>query len=161
MTHENETKRYPLDFDAIAKGDQWTPDELEQITSTRRGTTQYQFACLELRMRIMRECLDRGKPVTAAMVKGSLRVLTDEEASLYNAKIFRVGQRKSARSLGRLSRVNIANLTESQKQEHERNILVFGRMLAASRRAQRGQLKLIAHARQVPGITQQQDSGLG
>jgi hypothetical protein len=148
----SDVRRFPIDFDAVQKGDSWAPDVLEELTSTRRGTVSYQFACLELRARIMRECLDRGKPVTVAMVKGSLRVLTDEEAALYNVKTFKSGLRRSVRSVKRLARVNPANLNEAQRAEHERNLTLCSLMMTAARKARRERLQVTAHVRSVPGL---------
>lgn len=149
-----QVRHYPLNFDEIQKGDQWTLDEIEKITGQIRDTVSYQFAVMALKDRIFRECRDRGKHVTLAIIKGSLRVLTDEEAALYNARSFRQGFRRSMRSFVRMSKVNTNGLTDSQKGEHERNLVVYGRMLQAARSGKKEALKATAVKRDVPGLPQ-------
>lgn len=148
---EQDIQYFPLDFDSLKKGDNITPDRLEQLTERKRGTDGYNLAVLALRERIVRECRDRGKHFTVAVVKGSLRVLTDEEAALYNAKTFRAGFRRSGKSLRRLTRVNTEMLSESQKKDHERNVLVFGKMLQAAQSA-RAAIAATPHKRSTPGL---------
>lgn len=149
---DEEIKYYPLDFDALNKGDQIPQERLEEITGTRRGTQEHSFAVLALRGRIMAELRDRGKHVSVRISHGALQVLTDEQAAVYNVRLFRHGLRKSVRSYKRLANVNAQGLDSAQKRDHDRNLLVLGKMLAAARRARREELKVTAHVRSVPGL---------
>ena len=153
MTEEHEIQYYPLDFDALEKGQAWTPDDLERLTEKGRGTDPYRWAVLAIKDRIVRECKDRGKEFTLAVVKGCLRILTDEEAAVYNASAFRAGIRRSRRSYRRLARtVDAAKLTEGQAKDHERNLLVCGRVLVAAKAARSEALSVSVHSRSVPGL---------
>jgi hypothetical protein len=145
---------FPLDFDALKKGDEIEADRLESITNTKRGTDQYNLAVLALRARIMQELKDRGKFVTVAVVKGCLRLLTDEQAALYNARMYRAGFQRAGRSLKRLAKVDVGNLTDQQKQDHERTLLVFGKMLQAAKTARR-EIAATPYQRTLPGIPHQ------
>lgn len=157
LSNIEKVQYYPLDFDSIQKGDAWATDELERLTGKRRDTTEYQFAVMALKSRIYRELKDRGKRVTLAVVKGALRVLTDEEAALYNARTFRQGFRRSVRSFSRMSTVNQAGMTERQKADHERNLIVYGRMLQAARNGKKQALRATAVKRDVPGLPEGSD----
>jgi len=149
--NEQDIQYFPLDFDSLQKGDSIAPDRLERLTNRKRGTDGYNLAVLALRERIVRECKDRGKHFTVALVKGSLRILTDEEAALYNVRTFRAGFRRSGKSLRRLSKVNTAALSDQQKADHERNLIVFGKMLQAARSA-RAAIAATPHQRTTPGL---------
>ena len=149
--NEQDIQYFPLDFDSLKKGDNITPDRLEKLTGKTRGTDGYNLAVLALRERIVRECKDRGKHFTVAVVKGTLRILTDEEAALYNVRTFRAGFRRSGKSLRRLTKVNVGQLSDQQKRDHERNLLVFGKMLQAARSA-RAAIAATPHQRMTPGL---------
>lgn len=127
-----DVRYFPIDFDAVKKGDSWTPEELERLTEYSRESPHYAFAVLALKSMIVRECRDRNKNFTVAVVKGCLRVLTDEEAAEYNHQMVRSGIRRSVRSFRRLTHVDVANLSISQKCEHDRRVIVYGRMLQAA-----------------------------
>ena len=149
--NEQDIQYFPLDFDALQKGDNITPDRLEKLTERKRGTDGYNLAVLALRERIVRECRDRGKHFTVAVVKGTLRILTYEEAAVYNVRTFRAGFRRSGKSLRRLAKVNTAALTDPQKKDHERNMIVFGKMLQAARSA-RAAIAAEPYKRTTPGL---------
>lgn len=150
---EQQIAYYPLDFDLLKKGDSISPERLEALTQKQRGTDGYNLAVLALRERIVRECRDRGRHFTVALVKGSLRVLTDEEASLYNARTFRAGFKRSSKSLRRLAKVDASQLSDGQKIDHERNLIVLGKVLQAARTARASALLALAgHQRTTPGL---------
>jgi hypothetical protein len=149
--NETDIQYYPLDFDALQKGDVITVDRLEAITGKIRGTQDYQLAVLGLRERIVSECKDRDKFFTVAIVKGCLRILKDDEAAVYNSRTFKMGLRRSRKSLTRLAKVDVGNLDDLQKKSHERNLLVFGKMLQAARSAQKS-ITATPHQRTLPGL---------
>lgn len=149
--NELEIRYFPLDFDALKKGDTIPPDRLEQLTGCERGTSKYQLAVLTLRERIVKECHERGREFTVAIIKGALRILTDSEASLYNARAFKGKFRGAGRALKRAARVDTSNLDDGQKKEHERNLIVFGKMLQAARSA-RAAIAATPHQRTTPGL---------
>ena len=159
--NETDIQYFPLDFDALEKGDVITTDRLEAITGKQRGTQTFQLAVLVLRERIVNECKDRDKFFTVAFVKGNLRILTDEEAAIYNARTFKAGMKRSRKSLTRLAKVDVGKLDDLQKKSHERNLIVFGKMLQAARSAQQQGITASPHARTLPGIPGQVESAEG
>lgn len=146
-----DTKKYPFDVDAISKGDAITVSELEHITGKRYGTDRYDLAVLSLREKLMDALSDAGKPATVCIRKGSLVVLTDADASEYNAK----AQKQSIRSLFRAQSRNIDvdenNLNDSEKQNHERRLIIGGYYVQAIQKARRS-IPSLTHQRSTPKI---------
>lgn len=141
-----------MDFDKLAsrlhKGDSLTCEELENITGHRRRTDGYGLAVLDLRDGLMKAFTDRGRPATVAIIKGKMKVLTDPEATTYNRKAFGNGLRKANRAHSRLGEVDTRALSGEQKQQHERAMLVTGKLLAVIRSTR---AKLAADNRQRQG----------
>jgi hypothetical protein len=145
----NSSERWPLDFDAIAKGDTFTPERLEAMTGHKRGGDAYRFAVLDLRERIMTELAARKRPATVAFVRGCLCVLTDEQASVYTARQCRLKLRGHLRNVRRMRDVCIEKLSAEQRKAHERSLCVET-MIASAARKTRKKLNLESHQRSTP-----------
>lgn len=143
--------RYPMDYDALNKGDVLPAELLERLLRARRGTEVYRLGLLGLRDQVVRECGLRGRHFTVVVRRDQLCVLTDEEAAEYNARAFHHGVRRSKRSLRRLVQVDAAALTAEQRREHERNVLVCGKMLQSALNERR-LLTARPHVRTTPGL---------
>lgn len=142
---------YPLDFDSIKKGDAFTPPQLEVITQKESGTRDYDFAVMGLRDQIMKELESRNRPATVALVRGNLKVLTDEEAAEYNPSQFNAGLQRMRRAHRRcLTTVDMTNLPETQRAKFEHKMICNGKVLEAVASIRR---KLLPkpHERQIPG----------
>lgn len=131
------TEKHPFDFDALKKGDSFTPEVLESITLKQRETKEYSFALLSLREQIETELEARGRPVVVAMVKNNLVILTDEEAQLYTFERFNAAQRAMYRAHRRSMIIDRTNLSEEAEQRHQRQLIVQGAKLAALRSTSR------------------------
>lgn len=145
-----EVKYHPIDFDALNKGDSLSPEQLATITNCQVGTTRYQLAVLRLCDQIQRELDDRGKQVTVAVKKGFVCVLTDEEASIHNNRLFSRHRRGQWRSHARNMQVDVSQLSQESRAAHERNLIVNSAVLAAMREAKR--VALQSHKRSTPGL---------
>jgi hypothetical protein len=130
-------ERYPIDYDALKKGDSIGPGRLVEILGVRQTHPRWQLKLLALQQEIERELWDRGKPWTVAIRKGFIAVLTDSEAAEYNRRRFLSAQRSLHRSHRRNSAVDQANLAESERAMHHRAIHVEGVQLAAMLAARR------------------------
>jgi hypothetical protein len=150
----------PIDFDAIQKGDALSPSQLEEITGKKQGTSAYAFAVMQLSQRIANECASRGKIFTIAIVQQHLRVLTDEEASVYNDKQYRAKWRGMKRNHFNNMAVDASKLSDSQRSKHERNILVQAGLLAAGDKERR-RLIVQAHQRTTPGLPSTESGNKG
>lgn len=145
---------FPLDFDALKKGDVISLGQLQEITQEKYGSDAYRFKLMKLSERIQDELDDRGLPVTVASEGGELKILTDPEASNYNGMYFRTRMRQMMRAHRRAMAVERENLTELQKQEHDRRVEVQGRYVGALI-GEKEKLAVEACERSVPGRIQQ------
>jgi hypothetical protein len=141
-------ERFPFDYDALGKGDVITVERLQDLTGLTYGTTAFSLQVLRYQKVIEDELLARGRAVTVCSEKGSLRILTDAEASEYGAKLFASRFRQMMTAHRGCLRVDVTNLDDEQKAAHGRTLLTQGAMLAAARTAKRE--SLTAHERVTP-----------
>lgn len=152
------TVPYPMDFDAITKGDYIQPDEVERITHMDRNTRDYGLGVMKLQERIERECADRGYPVVTKQEKGGISILTDEEAVAYceRAFILKMGGMRTAH--GKMLQIDRKELSEESAKQLDRNTHVNGWTLKAMWAGRRESFKSLAHVRTVPGLPQEIDT---
>jgi hypothetical protein len=144
---------YPVDYSTLAKGSVIEAEQCEHIIGKRRDHRLYSVELLRLRQRIMRDMRKRGTPVTVRTVNGSLEVLTDAQASVYNARQGRSGLRRHVRTHHRNLEVDTSKLTAEELKDHERRVLRSARLIQAINSV-RQQLKIEARPRVAPAISQ-------
>lgn len=140
------TDKYPLDFDAIFKGQVITQAELEQITGKKSGTDEYQFALLSLQSMIQ----EKTSCTVKISNKVELKVLTDEEASQHNYKLFLQNVRGMRSRFELNTAVDVAELSEGQRTKHERNLVVQSLYVQAITTTAK-QIAVESHKRRLPG----------
>jgi len=143
---------FPLDFDLLDKGDVIAAETVEAATGCKRDDPRYSLKMLGFKEQISKELRRRGRIVTIKAEDCSLRVLTDEEASEYNPRRLSVCLRQAAEAHVRNLAVDVANLSDDRRKEHERTIVVNGRLLQAVSR-ERKSIALECHERKTPGLT--------
>lgn len=114
--------RYPIDFDALKKGDVISVEALIRITGLKPNEDGYPWAVMQLRSRIEEELEVRGYPVTLAQIKGDLHILEDAEASSYNWSTHNKAIRGLYKSYRRNRSVDISALDEDQKRQHSKRL---------------------------------------
>lgn len=70
-----------FDWRCLRKGDVISVEDLEKITGQKRDTQKFQFAVLQLRLRIERDSAMAQTPLLTAQERGALKVMCDAEAS--------------------------------------------------------------------------------
>lgn len=137
----------------LHEGDSLSSQQLCVITGASGGTDEFRLAVLGLRNDLMREFRSRGRPATVILSKGALAVLTHEEAVTYNRRAFDLGLRKANRAYRRLGDVDARALSADVKKQHERALLVTGKVLAVIK-STKSQLssECRTHARATPVI---------
>lgn len=148
---EFEATPFPLDFDALKKGDVISEDRLEAITSEKRETKEYQFKAMSLADRIEREMAERGLSVYAVVRREKIRILTDDEAKEHTQRLGLQAVRKLFRAVRKGGAVDTTGFTIEQKQEHERQIIMLGRYAAAIKQVRR-ELTVEPTTRTVPTL---------
>ena len=144
------TDKYPLDFEAIFKGQHITQQELEQITGKKAGTDEYQFALLGLQQQIQ----NKTNCTVKISNKYELQVLTDEEASRHNYKLFVQNMRSMRTRFDLNASVDVSELSDEQRPKHERNLVVQGLYIQALAQT-RKQIAVSGHKRTLPAKTKE------
>ena len=144
-------QKYPLDFDALKKGDVISVEQQEDIFKIKAANDAFAFKSLALRQRIEKELALRGLPVTVRHDHGALVICTDPDASAYNDRM----RGKTLRAFGRAHRRNLAvdrsKLDSPGLETHDRKNGIYGAVLAAALKVRR-RMVLKAAERQTPGL---------
>lgn len=148
MTEE----RYPLDIEKVTKGFVLTVDEVERINRTTRGSKEHGLGLLKLQGWMESELEGRGCCWVIKQESEGLRVLTDAEASTYQEKRRQEDVRSILRGHRKLLHVDANVLTDEERAEHNRRVLVGGYFVQALAHA-RKQVRSLAHKKQeaLPG----------
>jgi hypothetical protein len=123
----NGLSKYPLDFDSLTKGHTLTSEKLSEVTGKKPGTDEYRYAVLGLQALIH----ERTDLTVKIQVDGSLRVLTDPEASDHNHKLLLQALRVVPRRHEMMIHVDVDNLTEEQCKRHDQRLLLQSRYVSA------------------------------
>jgi hypothetical protein len=130
---DNGLEKYPLNFDSINKGDTLSCEKLQHVTGKTPGTDEYRYAILGLQALIH----ERTEFTVKIQVDGSLRILTDPEASDHNNKLVLQGYRMICSRHERSLMVDVENLTEEQRTRHDSRLLIQSRYVTALTRETR------------------------
>lgn len=139
------TDKYPIDFEAIFKGQLITVEELQKITGKKPGTDEYQFALLSLQSAIQ----NKTSCTVKIQNKFELLVLTDEEASRHNHKLFLQNVRGMRSRFDLNAAVDVGELSDEQRAKHERNLVVQSLYIQAITTTAK-QIAVEAHKRKLP-----------
>jgi len=145
MNETGEAKPYPMDFDAMEKGDVISVAELERITGLKSGTSAYDFAVLKLRGLIQCEQQARGRYVVIASHKGTLRILLDKEATTYLDTTRRHLCGRLGRAHRQLTAVDTAGFSQDELVDHTHNVIRSASLISHMIAARHDAKKLINH----------------
>jgi len=141
---------YPLDTEALEKGDYIPPEFCEEHTKCRdRNSQRYPLELEAFKERIDHDLMRLGRNWTLTCHKGGIRVLRDEDAATHNARAFKAHQRGLTRRLHKNIGVDVSVLTDESKRAHEHEVLCETGVVAAMKRVRR-EVALKAHKRNVP-----------
>jgi hypothetical protein len=138
--------------DHLQKGDVVSAETLDRYVLAKRDTTLYRFRTMKIQAWISARLGDLGRPVVVRSKGNTLEILTDAQASPYLHDQFKQGADKVLRSYQRAGDVDVANLTDDQRKDHERSLYVQG-MYVGAIQGVREQLRLEAHKRTTPTLT--------
>ncbi|MHB8108238.1 MAG: hypothetical protein ACYDH4_12580, partial [Candidatus Cryosericum sp.] len=123
-----------------------------ELVDEEEGTVAYQFALMQLRSKIEQVLQNIGRPATIKCEGSGLRVLTDAEAAVYNARQGDLARFKLFRAFRRNQAVDEAKLTDADRQNHCRTLEVQGKYVQALRKVVRQALRLAPVTRETPGL---------
>lgn len=147
----SEASKFPIDYDSLNKGDIIPVNRVEQIVGKKQDDPMYQFALLKFTDRIQRELQDRGQWWTVRTEKGAVKILTDTEAVSYNHAEQVRARSAQLRRFALQQAVDVTQLDNESRKEHERNLEVDGKHVQALLGV-REQFRLSASKRSVPGL---------
>lgn len=133
-------ERYPLDFDALQKGQYIDCETLTHIFGVQPGTSLFSLETMKLKQRI--EC-ERADLIARGEGQG-LRILTDEEAGPYLHSRMASHVRGLAKTSQKRSRIDPNELDEDQRRVHESENRIAASVAIAARQAMRKQLRIEA-----------------
>jgi hypothetical protein len=143
--------KYPLDFDALKKGDVVSVAKQEDIFQVKAAHEKFWSQSLALKERIQKEMALRGLPVTVRHDHGALVICTDPDASEYNDRTRKMYLRRFARTHKRNLSVDRSKLEAADLEKHDRNNGIYGAVLAAALKVRR-RMVLQPAERKTPGL---------
>ena len=129
----NYRMKFDIDVSSLSCGDVVEQSQCEKIIGFARNEDMYgfQFAVMQLSEHVQRLLWAGGKQFTVVTENGSIRVLTHEEASKYNAARFDGAIAKMRRCHKRLTAVDCGEFNSETKTNHMKSILKSSRILTA------------------------------
>jgi len=140
----DEAKPYPLDFDALKRGDVILPGVLAEALGFEAGTDKYRLGCMALAGQIRKVFRERDGDVVSVCIRG------DSIAILYHADQDLYVRRQKGRVLAQFARRHIedmgtdaSKLSESSRKARDRRLLLDSWKLQQ------------VQQRQIPGATEE------
>jgi hypothetical protein len=124
---EDRVRKYPIDYDALQKGDELTAEQLRDVLGKKPGTDEFRFAVMSLQALIQEKT---GLTVKCTSDNG-MRVLTDAEAAEHNRKLFAQNYRAMMFRHSLNAQVDVDNLSADQRSKHDRTLMVQSRYVSA------------------------------
>jgi hypothetical protein len=121
-----EAQRFPLDFQALRRGDYLTPEQVEDATLTPRHSRLFRPAMLQLRDEIMAYFRSIGQVVTVTTEHDGLRILTHAEQAQHAPTRARKAVEQMMTALAESKAVDVQQLTDEDRLRHERSLLRLG-----------------------------------
>jgi hypothetical protein len=129
-------------LDTLEKGSCIPADEVSKIAGVEDFTPEsLNFVALQLAGILEQALWAQGKRWSLRAVKGAVYVLTDAESVEFQAKRFRTGVKKIRRSKRHVDQVDISQLGEVDRRQHE----LESRKISASLVAVQKSLREIKH----------------
>lgn len=155
-----DAERWPIDFDAIQKGDVIPVSQLETILGVSRfarsGThfvenAEYQKLLKDFQGKVKHELRKRDIKMTVACDHGTITFLEDEEAAHYNDRLFRSGEKRMRTAAQQAMGCDANQMTEETRTRWRRSLVVMGAKLAGMRSSYK-QVQAVPHQRKTPGL---------
>lgn len=113
--------KFEVDIENAKPGSCIDQECCEQILNVKRSEDayDYQFKLLQLCNFIQTQLWQVGKRYTVTAFNGEIQVLTDEQATEYNTNHFELAIKKLRRCNRRLRAVDLSQLSDEAKKEHQ------------------------------------------
>lgn len=142
-----------LDLDGIEPGTEIDRNRCEALLAGRYiDRYDYQQQLLQLGSELERELRRRGKTVTVRRCKFYLQVLSDSASLKFNSNAFSLHKRAMSRDHKRLLAVNPVNLSDEEREAHEKALARQAMILSSMRKRQSITELLTPTIRSVPVV---------
>lgn len=142
---------WPVDIDALSKGDSIGSEILAEFFGVEYGSQVYQLRLAGFVQKLEVALWAKGKQYVLRCSQGSVSILTDTEAAEYTQARFGAHYRGLRRSHRRAAVVDRSRLADDARNRHDRALVVQGGMLAAASRAV-VELKAVPYERNTPPV---------
>jgi hypothetical protein len=120
-------ERYPLDFEALNRGDTIPAERIERIYGISRNHRDYWSKQLRLRDQIEDHFLSvRGDDVSVKIESGDLVILGHRDQAHYTQQRARAAIRQYGKSFRKASAVDQSHLSDEERERHDRFVHVTG-----------------------------------
>lgn len=152
-TKDNEAcaERWPVDVDALKKGDVIPIERVAEIVRVTPDSPRFSLLMFALAKKIERLLWDRRKYWTVRCPREGILILRDDQASKFNNDMIERRKRGLFKSHKRLHHVDVNKLSDADLKKHDWYLLRSG-MQVASLRAADMQIARIAYRRQHPRL---------
>lgn len=143
---------YPFDTDHLRKGSVVSREVVAEAYGVKVDDRDYWKAHMRALAYVERRLRERGEPATVVTRDGGIAVLTDDEASIYNASRFEGRVDGMRRDHGRMQEVDRGAVAPARVAAHDVALVGMGRQLGAVVRARRELVPPKPTQRATPGL---------
>lgn len=126
-------RMHDIDIESIEPGSVLSQSDCDQLFGFAYETNpvEWQFKLMQLSDYVERELHKANRVLTVVCEGRTVRVLTHEEASIYNQKHFDNAIKKMRKCNRRKQAVDVSTLNEDQRKSHDNGLLRQSRILQA------------------------------
>jgi hypothetical protein len=123
---------FPLDFEALKKGDVIEQSRIESIYQVKFGTDPTRYRLMQMKLV---EIIERERPdLYPRTDRATVRIMEDKEAEAYNCGRHEAHVRGLARDARRRGRINRSEFSDADRRAAESRDLGFAALAAMAKR---------------------------
>ena len=124
---------FEVDIEGIEPGSMLSESDCELLFgfAYEKNPVDYQFKLMQLSDYVERELAKANRVLTVVCEGRTVRILTHEEAAVYNEKHFQNAIKKMRKCNRRKTAVDVAGFTEDAKKSHDQGLIRQSRILQA------------------------------
>lgn len=146
-------RRFPIDVDALKKGDVIPREKVEECVKAVYGTEDFRFKLLSFCGWLDTQLLHRQMDVSIRTRRGAVEILRDVDATEYDHQKQMMFFKRSKRAFDKLCAVDIGELPKATRDIHEKRLLLGGLLIRGAELGMKGQLQITPYKRDIPLIT--------
>lgn len=141
--------KFNYDVSGLDLGSEIPVVECEQLCGYKVTEAAYALKVMQLAQEIMAVLWKEGREYTVVCEQGAVKVLTHEEATIYNARRFHGTIDTMRRCHTRLLAVDTSSFDDELRERHTKSIVRTSRILGAVQ-SSRAELRMKAHESNLP-----------